>query len=842
MSHSIDLNTCDREPIHIPGSIQAHGCILVCSSNGARVLRSSDNAADMLGLPGDPRGKPLGDLIDRRLVHDLLNALAKAPEPRRPALLQAIELPGGTFDISIHSHAGDVIIEFEPATAPGGEGPLEIARTLITRSQLLTDRDAIASRVPRFLQALLGYDRVMLYEFAADGSGKVIGEAKRSHLESFLGQHFPASDIPRQARELYMKNTIRIVADANGPTSRVVPQLDESGAALDLSFAHLRSVSPIHLEYLRNMGVGASMSISIIVGGALWGLIACHHYEPKRMQMAERVAAELYGDFLSLHLTALHHRARADATLRARGVLDRLISEMSFHEDVDAFLRANLQQLSSLMACDGIGLWRDGIWTSLGAVPPQSRIPQLARLASEMDTSAVFATHAIAERLPDAKEYSSEAAGVLAIPLSVLPGDYLFFFRKAKLQTLDWAGDPNKTYTVGPLGDRLTPRKSFAVWKEIVEGQSEPWLEEDRHISEALLFGLREIIMRQSEILAAERKKAEVRQRVLNDELNHRVKNILALIKSLVNQPTETGESLESFISGLRGRILALSHAHDQIVRSDGGGGLRQLLEAELSPYNASQIEFEGVAIGLDARSYSVMALVLHELATNAAKYGALSNSTGRLIVTCKLQSDGSCTIHWLESGGPPVKAPTRRGFGSVLLHRSVPFDLQGTSEIDYHPHGVEARFMIPARFIMDRIPRTTPKTNNQAPGKSTVNFAMTSVLLVEDQLVIALDAEDMLRDIGVSELTTVATAQDALRAIARATPNMAVLDVNLGTGNSIVIADELAQRGVPFVFATGYGDSIMIPDKLSHIPVVRKPYTTEALKAALERASNRPS
>lgn len=843
VSHSVDLTSCDREPIHIPGSIQSHGCLLACSSGDARVLRCSDNAERMLGLAGDPLGRPLGELFDARLVHDIINALAKAPEPRRSGLLKSVPIGDTLFDIAVHNHAGNVIIEFEPATAVADRGALDIARALIARTQLLNDRKAFNERIPRYLQALLEYDRVMLYEFAADGSGKVIGEAKQPHLESFLGQHFPAADIPQQARALYLRNTIRVIADASGPSARILPDVDASGAALDLSFAHLRSVSRVHLEYLRNMGVGASMSISIIVGGELWGLVACHHYSPKAMTMAQRTAAELFGDFLSLHLTSLHHRRRAEATLRARGVLDRMLAEMSFHQDVDIFLREALPQLSSLVQCDGVGVWMNGVWSSHGSTPPPAVIPRIARLASNNAPGSMLAIHALSDRMPEAKEFSAQAAGALVIPLSLLPRDYLFFFRKEKTQTMEWGGDPNKAYTTGPLGDRLTPRTSFAVWKEIVQGQSDPWSEDDRNIAEALLLGLREVVMRQSEMLAAERKKADIRQRVLNDELNHRVKNILALIKSLVSQPTVEGESLDGFIAGLRGRILALSHAHDQVVRSDGSCSLRQLLEAELAPYNASQIELTGADVGLDPRAYSVMALVVHELATNAAKYGALSVGSGRLVVTSEVNSEGGCSMTWVERGGPRVLPPSRRGFGAVLLDRSVPYDLQGTSEIDYHPEGVEARITVPSRFTVDRLPRQTPTRTEDVSSITPDAFAGTSILLLEDQLVIALDAEEMLRDIGVTNLITVATAQDALRAIANSLPGMAVLDVNLGSGNSLVVADELMQAGVPFVFATGYGDSVMIPEKLRDVPIIRKPYTAESLKIALDRvAAKRPT
>lgn len=837
MPHKVDLTSCDREPIHIPGSIQPRGCLLACDSQAVRITRISENAGAILGRETPRVGELLADYFGETEAHTLRNALAQASDPKRPALIFGWRDggTGRTFDVSLHHHDGTSIIEFEPAAADQADNPLRLTRQIIARTKELKSLDEMAARVPRYLQAMLGYHRVMMYRFAADGSGKVIGEAKRSDLESFLGQHFPASDIPQQARLLYLKNAIRVISDSSGDSSRIVPERDASGAALDLSFAHLRSVSPIHLEYLRNMGVSASMSLSIIIDGTLWGLIACHHYEPRVVPMAQRVAAEMFADFFSLHFTAVHHQRRFQSSLRTRRTLDALTSQMSFDASVDDFLRANLPRIADLIPSDGVGLWMNGGWTAHGSTPPANALPSIMYLLTGRAGNEIVATHALADRIVAATDYAGAAAGMLAIPLSQTAGDYLLFFRKEQVQTLNWAGDPNKTYDTGPLGDRLTPRKSFSIWKEQVEGQSIPWSADDRDTAATIQVGLREVLLRQSEILSAERKKAEVRQRVLNEELNHRVKNILALIKSLVNQPAGEGKSLEEFASALRGRIMALSFAHDQVVRSDGGGALLDLIRAELSPYPATQITLDGPDVGLDSRAYSVLALVLHELATNAAKYGALSRSSGHLRVSWSVRDDGRCDIEWTESGGPPVRPPTRHGFGTVLLSRSIPFDLGGWSEIDYTPGGVVARLGIPGQFVTQSLQRlSSPQPNNVSVDSSSLNIANAAILLVEDQLVIALDAEEMLGAIGAKSVISVASAEEALLTIAQRPPTLAILDVNLGNGSSLPVADELERLGIPFMFATGYGDTAMIPERMRDLPIVRKPYSIESLRGAL--------
>ena len=670
--------------------------------------------------------------------------------------------------------------------------------------------------------------------------GKVLSEAKRPDLESFLGQYFPASDIPQQARALYLKNTIRIISDANFKRIPVHPALDESEEPLDLSFAHLRSVSPIHCEYLRNMGVGASMSISIIVDGALWGLIACHHYAPRTLSMAQRVAAEMFGEFFSLHLNALRHKQSLDAATTARSALDGLLREAVRVEDINVLLRDRLNDFARLIPADGLAMWLDGKLTLLNTTPPPAVIPSLARFAETVAEGNVWATHKLANVVPGAEAYADQTSGMLVIPLSQRPRDYVFFFRKELVQTLDWAGNPEKTYETGPMGDRLTPRKSFAIWKETVRLQSAPWTEQEREFAEAARAALVGVILQHSELLADERAKAEVRQRMLNEELNHRVKNILAVIKSLVTNPTEPGETLEAYVEALRGRIQALSLAHDQVVRGEGGGALVGLLNAELSPYrsSAATIVLQGPNVWMDARSFSIMALVLHELSTNAAKYGALSRPGGQLAVSWFVDAVGACDIHWVESQGPAVKPPSRRGFGTVLIDRSVPFDLGGESSVQYNPEGLTARFRIPPRFISIHHEKARAGTTSVPEAMlAGVNLSGKRVLLLEDQMLIAMDLEQILEEAGVTVVATLTSSRDAIAYLSsNDIPDAAILDVNLGEETSEQVAEQLLSRGVPFLFATGYGDGGAIAGTFPEVPVVRKPYARETILTQLEK------
>ena len=835
---SVDLTNCDREPIHIPGSIQPHGCLVACDPAITTVRRYSTNAPDMLGLPQRLDGRSIADLFGADVTHDIRNAIAAAPDASRPAVIAHLPLANGQhFDVAVHRQKQGAILEFEPSLRR--TQPLQLAREMIGRIKDINDIDLLISASAKLVRTVLGYDRVMIYRFEDDGSGKVASEAKRHDLESFLGQYFPATDIPRQARVLYMQNPIRVISDARGLRVNLLPAADEVAAPLDLSFAHLRSVSPIHCEYLRNMGVAASMSISVIVDDRLWGLIACHHYVPKTLTLSERIAAEMFGEFFSLHLLALKQKRKLDIANEARRSLDRFLQAASHHTDLDKILTQALPEFQSLFACDGVGMWMNGRWTAIGAAPPDGREVDLTRFVGEVADGRIWSTKALARDYPPAADYFEDVSGVMAVPLSQIPRDYLFFFRKERLQTLNWAGNPEKTYESGPLGDRLTPRKSFAIWKETVQRQATPWRDSDFEIAEAIRSAIVEIVLRHNELMHEERSKSDVRQRMLNEELNHRVKNILAVIKSLVTAPSHDDGPIQDYIGSLRGRIHALSHAHDQLTRGGGGGTLNDLLDAELLPYRAgrSTIVVRGPAATLDARAHAVAALVIHELCTNAAKYGALSRDGGKLEVTWQEVDGGHCLLHWTETGGPPVGPIGRKGFGSALIDRSIPYDLGGTSRLEYRPDGLDAEFCLPGRFLTWE---SEPAHAEKPPGPEGMvladdqSIAGLQVLLVEDQVLIAMDAEMMLADAGVDTVITASSSSDALNRLKTFTPSIAVLDINLGRDTSVPVAEELVRRGIPFVFATGYDDRSLVPDELLSVPVVRKPYDGSALVRAL--------
>ena len=333
-----------------------------------------------------------------------------------------------------------------------------------------------------------------------------------SNAASFLGLRYPASDIPAQARALYLRNYLRIIVDVDAAPVPVLPVISPKGARLDLSMSGLRSVSPIHLEYLRNMGVKASMSISIIVAGELWGLIACHHLKTRHLGLETRSTAELFGQMFSYLLEA---RQRADETaydMRAREIHNAVATAFATPDALTKNIPGFLECIADYIAADGIGVYHAGEVNLTGVTPTREEFVQLVRFLNTTASGQVFSTHHLADLFSEASDYPMRAAGVLSIPISRIPRDYLVFFRKEVEKTVTWAGEPEKIQDVGPHGVRLTPRKSFEAWRESVRLQSERWSTGEIRAAEKLRVTLIEIVLRMSELAQTDRHAAQQSQ------------------------------------------------------------------------------------------------------------------------------------------------------------------------------------------------------------------------------------------------------------------------------------------------------------------------------------------
>jgi light-regulated signal transduction histidine kinase (bacteriophytochrome)/CheY-like chemotaxis protein len=843
------LATCDSEPIHLLGAIQPIGFLLSVNADWI-AARASENVGTYLGVPPDQIiGRPVADCLPADVLHDIRGRLQQSGEAAvvEPIFDRQLKSGGPLFDVAVHRSGDEFVLEFEEAS--GDECPAPTAvRSIIARVERHRSPAAVFREAARQVRALTGFDRVMLYRFNDDGHGEVVGESVRSGVASFMGLRYPASDIPAQARALYLRNLTRIIADVDSDPIAITPVLSPEGRPLDLSMSILRSVSPIHIEYLRNMEVRSSMSISIVQGERLWGLIACHHNAPKHVDLQMRLTGELFGQMFSSLLEVRQRLSEAIYDTRNQEIHNRIAAAFAESDSGLKRIPEFLADVTDYIQSDGIGIYHAGEVELVGLTPTQDECLPLVRFLNQTSSGRVFATNELSAVFPPAGDYVMRAAGILAIPISRTPRDYLIFFRCESVRTVTWAGEPAKQVTRGAGAVRLTPRKSFEAWREIVQGKCEPWTKQELRAAESLRLTLIEVVLRMSDLADADRLDGRHRQELLIAELNHRVRNLLGLIRGLSIQVAATASDVPAMVEGLDGRILSMARAYDLLTLNQWtSGSLHGLLHAEAAAYGelGGRIVLVGPDVMLQPKAFSAMALVVHELTTNARKYGALKTAGGQVTVETGVDKTGNVTMAWRETGGPPVLPPTRRGFGSTILEQAVPFEVNGLSTPRYHPAGFCIDVVLPAAVAgiapADAQPvqasaDAAPRTGDPLDGfdKAGIANLLSTSLVVEDNLFIAIDAEDQLRKLGAGTVLVARSVVDALAILGERSISFALLDVNLGSETSLPVARTLQMTQVPFAFSTGYGEAIALPEAMAGVPVISKPYHQAAFVGVL--------
>jgi light-regulated signal transduction histidine kinase (bacteriophytochrome) len=481
-----DLSNCEREQIQLPGSIQPHGALLVVREPDYIVVQASANASSFLRLTDTIIGAKLeqlpGDLYPNIKPHlaEPLHAIPIAVRCR-------IGAPPREYDSLLHRPPeGGLIIELEPA-GPAVDLSREIensVQTILSASSLRMLCDETA----RIFETLTGYDRVMVYRFDDDGHGEVFSEQRKPHLEAFLGNRYPASDIPQIARRLYERNRVRLLFDVNYTPSPLTPRLSPlSGRDLDMSLCFLRSHSPIHVQYLKNMGVGATLVVSLMVGGRLWGLISCHHYVPRFVHFETRAVCELLAEAVGTRIAALESFIQAQSELTVRRIEQRMIEAISRDGDWRSALFDGGQSLLQPLGATGAALIYDGQVFSAGEVPGTQEIRAITEWLDKKPRGPTISTASLGLEAPEFATLSGVASGLIAAPLSSSHGDYLLWFRPERIRTVTWGGDPHKPVIIGNDPSDLSPRRSFAQWHQIVEGTADPWTPSD--VTAARLIG-----------------------------------------------------------------------------------------------------------------------------------------------------------------------------------------------------------------------------------------------------------------------------------------------------------------------------------------------------------------
>lgn len=480
------LANCADEPIRFPGAIQPHGLLLTLTEPALQIIQVSANVETLLArAPESLIGQPLHSLIGAEHAAQVLEALQQATfseaEPLR------FELNGTAFEGLLHRHQGVLILEleihvknFQPRNVAGVNTHLG---RMLQRLQAATTLQALYDISVKEIQAMTGYDRVLIYRFEEEGHGQVIAEASDPSMEVFNGLFFPASDIPEQARELYRTNWLRIIPNADYQPVPLVPKLrPDTQTPLDLSFATLRSVSPIHCQYMKNMGVLSSMSISLLKGDKLWGLISCGNRQPLHVPHELRMACQTIGQVLSLQISAMESLELTRQREEKVEALARLNQAMvDSPQNVFDGLAQQPATLMALVNAGGIAIIEDKQLHRYGNCPEPEDIRALHKWLQARG-EPVFASHHLSSVYPPAAQYQSVASGVLAMSLPKPVDNGVLWFRPEVKENINWSGDPRKPLDLenSDAGLRLRPRTSFEIWKVEMAGISTKWSHGDR--------------------------------------------------------------------------------------------------------------------------------------------------------------------------------------------------------------------------------------------------------------------------------------------------------------------------------------------------------------------------
>ena len=843
-TRELAISNCDRAPIHIPGCIQPFGVLITTDQHLEFITHVSSNVGVFFDRDAqDVLGKPLGTLLSEQLIQHLKDVAVYPTIGSQCERMGAYLLNHQNLDISLHRNGSHFLIELEPFPLENHTNRTAFtqARLLLARLQEKTEPSELMERAVQDLQRATGFDRVMAYKFFPDGAGEVLAEAKSDDLESFLGLRFPALDTPQRVRDIALIMPIRVVADIHAPPAELIAA-DPGAAPLDLSLTQVRAVHPIHLEYLANMGVKSTMILAIIVRQQLWGLFAFHHKSTKLLSPDYRATCDLFGQLFSLKFQQVLEEKRFNTRKRTTSAISQAVQTLANSSNFTQTVKVLGKQLCAMLSADGLAVVAQKEIETYGDVPTFEFIQELIHQVQANPSPDLVLFENLSQLNLSKPTQLGKSAGSLCLGIS--PNDQVFviFFRNEIIYDVRWAGPPEGINIVeGPNGSRLHPRASFAEYRETVAGQCSPWSVLTTEAALELRTGLMQLALSQGEVQQQEWLKQQRQQDLLIAELNHRVKNILALIRSISRQTRQSTTTIEEYTILLDRRIAALAYAHDLVA---GHGlewpSLHTLLSAEFRPYLAEtegQVSLAGTEVGLKANFVPMFALVIHELVTNSAKYGALSISAGKVDVRW-IEQDGGLAFYWRESDGPDVSSPKRRGFGRTLIERAIPFEFEGEANIRFPTSGVQVDFWLPAQLILFQDSQLESSTIPSPPPQEMEEVAHTSgrVLIVEDNMLLALEMENVLESLGFTQIDTAPRVKQAFKLLSQEDYILGILDVNLKEENSFVIAEQLFDRQIPFLFATGYDSNFVIPEHLSHVNMLKKPIDKEKLSTMIQQ------
>jgi chemotaxis family two-component system sensor kinase Cph1 len=660
---TITLTNCDREPIHIPGLVQPYGFLLCLDEATRLIVQASENVEAHVGISAD---QLLHKGLERLLGPDRLAEV----QVLWPTLGTTPKLLGARLDyikgqpffkLILHRYDGLVWVEFEPV-AETEASALDLPSLNLTLAQLLeaSTVQEFCQRAVEHVRTITGFARVGMYRFAPDESGEMIAEAKRADLDPLLGLHYPATDIPQQARAMYLKNWLRFIPDVDYVAAPLVPvRTPSTGRPPDMTHSVLRSVSPIHIQYLKNMGVAATMTISVIVDGKLWGMLMCHHDSPRLVSYELRELCLFIAKTFSALLPTKEQLEQSAYQLRIQQAKTRLFEQMGRQSNFLAGLYQQPTTLLDVFDCGGAVIFFEGELITLGHTPTEPQLRELVDWLRENVRQDVFYTDSYARHHPAGRAVRATASGLLAITLAQEPGDYIIWFRPEVLQNVAWAGKNEKVEKMDDGQLFLSPRQSFEAWSQEVENTAAPWLPLEVEAARAIRLHISDIrvkILNELQTRAASLSRLNTELTRSNDELDsfayiasHDLKEPLRgihnysvfLLEDYADLLDEEGvnklktlvrlsERMEALIDSLlqMSRIGRLDLELQPTDMNQLVGEVLELLHPRLEQTNTN-VELRGPLPTVQADPTRLRE-VLNNLITNALKY---SDKTDRRIV-----------------------------------------------------------------------------------------------------------------------------------------------------------------------------------------------------------------
>jgi light-regulated signal transduction histidine kinase (bacteriophytochrome) len=675
-ARTLDVADCDREPIHIPGSIQPHGVLLLLADSGA-VRQVSENVKEHFGkAASEVLETSLAGLLGESVAREVEKSLPRVADRRRPILLtkfqRAVSQGSRSYYAVGHRTTAGLILELEEA--PSQEEVPDI-HAFVDEFSLAIESEETISQLSRLtaaeVQRLTGFDRVLVYRFDADWNGLVIGEAVNDRFPSLIDHRFPASDIPAQARELYRINRVRIIPDSEYVPSRIVSaETTAADKPLDLTFSVLRSVSPVHVEYMRNMQTASSMSVSILRDGRLWGLISCHHRDAKRVPFPVRMTCDLFARAFSLRLSALEHSETYRRRIDTKAAYSTLLEVMADRGDFAIALAERPRELLSLTGAQGAALLTGEQCQLVGETPSEEEVRRLAGWLFEKVRQDVFSTDELSKVHPDAAGYKHRASGLLAISVSKIHDSYVLWFRPEVLQTIRWGGNPEKPVIDGETPPRLHPRRSFETWQETVRNRSLPWDETELSAVRELRDAIVGIVLRKAEELAllnVELTRSNQELESFSYSVSH---DLRAPLRHIVGYAEMVRESLGDRLAGNDARCIAniiesseyagrlvdkllsysrLGRADLQLTTIDLNVLLEEVRRDVMRDAGDRSITWEIGPLPSVTADLMMLRMAVRDLAANAVKY---TGQKERAVIQVGHRAEPGADVIWIRDNG----------------------------------------------------------------------------------------------------------------------------------------------------------------------------------------------